>query len=145
MGGKTTTSTNTVKIPQEVLDRYNAVNTQAAQVAQNPFQKYGQTPEDFVAQFNPQQNKGVAGLNAVADSGPVYNTVANYFNPYTKNVADTTRAQMEQANEQAQSGALGNAISYGAFGGDRAGVAAANLANQQGLARGSTMANIYNQ
>jgi protein-disulfide isomerase-like protein with CxxC motif len=67
------------------------------------------------------------------------------MSPYIKDVADTTRAQMEQAQEQAQSGALGTAVSSGAFGGDRAGVAAANLSNQQNLAMGSTMANIYNQ
>lgn len=145
MGGKTTTSTNKVTIPQDVLDRYNAVNAQAQQVAQNPFQKYGTKPEDFVAQFNEQQLKGVQGINAVAGMGPVYENVDKYMSPYIKNVADTTRAQMEQANEQAQSGALGTAVQSGAFGGDRAGVAAANLANQQNLAMGSTMANIYNQ
>lgn len=145
MGGKTTTSTNKVTIPQDVLDRYNAVNAQAQQVAQNPFQKYGTKPEEFVAQFNEQQLKGVQGINDVAGMGAVYENVDKYLNPYIKNVADTTRAQIEQANEQAQSGALGTAVQSGAFGGDRAGVAAANLANQQNLAMGSTMANIYNQ
>lgn len=145
MGGKTTTSTNQVTIPQDVLDRYNAVNTQAEKVAENPFQKYGTNQEDFVAQFNEQQNKGIQGINDVAGMGAVYENVDKYLNPYTKNVADTTRAQMEQANEQAQSGALGTAVSSGAFGGDRAGVAAANLANQNQMAMGSTMANIYNQ
>lgn len=145
MGGKTTTSTNQVTIPQDVLDRYNAINAQAAKVAENPFQKYGTKPEDFVAQFNEQQLKGVQGINDVAGMGPVYENIDKYLNPYTKNVADTTRAQMEQAQEQAQSGALGTAVQSGAFGGDRAGVAAANLANQNQMAMGSTMANIYNQ
>ncbi|RLT22253.1 MAG: hypothetical protein DWI30_06330 [Chloroflexi bacterium] len=145
MGGKTTTSTNKVTIPKEVLDRYNAVNARAEQAASQPFQKYGTTQEDFVAQFNEQQLKGIQGINDVAGMGAVYENVDKYLNPYTKNVADTTRAQMEQANEQAQSGALGTAVQSGAFGGDRAGVAAANLSNQQDLAMGSTMANIYNQ
>ena len=161
MGGKTTTSTNQVTIPQEVLDRYNAVNAQASQAAQNPFQKYGTTAEDFVAQFNNQQMKGVSGINKVvgdykpymskatsatqAGMGPAYKGIDDYMSPYIKDVADTTRAQMEQAQEQAQSGALGTAVQSGAFGGDRAGVAAANLANQNQMAMGSTMANIYNQ
>jgi hypothetical protein len=145
MGGKTTTSTNKVEIPKEVLDRYNAVNAQASKVAQNPFQQYGTQASDFVAQFNPQQFQGIDTINQVAGMGPAYESVDKYMNPYIKNVADTTRAQMEQANEQAQSGALGTAIQSGAFGGDRAGVAAANLANQQNLAMGSTMANIYGQ
>jgi hypothetical protein len=145
MGGKTTTSTNKVEIPKEVLARYNAVNAQAAKVAQNPFQQYGTQASDFVAQFNDQQLQGVEGINRVAGMGAAYENVDKYLNPYIQNVADTTRAQMEQANEQAQSGALGTAIQSGAFGGDRAGVAAANLANQQNLAMGSTMANIYGQ
>jgi len=145
MGGKTTTSTNTVTIPKEVMDRYNAINTKAEGISNNPFQKYGTDASDFVAQMNEQQQKGISGLNAIASSGPSYNTVQNYLNPYLTNVADTTRKQMEQANEQAQSGALGTAAQSGAFGGDRAGVAAANLANQQNMAMGSTMANIYSQ
>ena len=145
MGGKTTTSTNTVTIPKEVMDRYNAINSRAEGISNNPFQKYGTQANDFVAQMNEQQKMGISGLNRIAESGPSYNTVEKYLNPYITNVADTTRKQMEQANEQAQSGALGNAAISGAFGGDRAGVAAANLANQQGLSMGSTMANIYSQ
>jgi len=145
MGGKTTTSTNTVTIPKEVMDQYNAINAKAGTIAETPFKKYGTQASDFVAQMNEQQQKGISGLNAIAESGPSYNTVQNYLNPYLTNVADTTRKQMEQANEQAQSGALGTAAQSGAFGGDRAGVAAANLANQQNMAMGSTMANIYSQ
>ena len=145
MGGKTTTSTNTVTIPKEVMDRYNAINTKAESISNTPFQKYGDQASDFVAQMNEQQKMGISGLNKIAESGPSYNTVQNYLNPYLTNVADTTRKQMEQANEQAQSGALGTAAQSGAFGGDRAGVAAANLANQQNMAMGSTMANIYSQ
>ncbi len=145
MGGKTTTSTNTVTIPKEVMDQYKAINAKAGTIAETPFKKYGTQASDFVAQMNEQQQKGISGLNAIAESGPSYNTVQNYLNPYLTNVADTTRKQMEQANEQAQSGALGTAAQSGAFGGDRAGVAAANLANQQNMAMGSTMANIYSQ
>jgi hypothetical protein len=40
MGGKSTTSTQTVKIPPEVMARYNAVNERAEEVAKQPFQKY---------------------------------------------------------------------------------------------------------
>jgi hypothetical protein len=54
-------------------------------------------------------------------------------------------ARMRQEQEQAQSGALGTAISSGAFGGDRAGIAAANLAQQQGMATGATLAGLNAQ
>jgi hypothetical protein len=164
VGGKTSTTTSQVKIPQEVLDRYNAVNLQAAEVAKNPFKQYGTTAEDFVAQINQQQGAGIANVNAAAGMAQPYidaatgATVAGmgsvnpsdldvdkYMNPFQQQVIDATMKQMGQANQQAQSGALGTAVSSGAFGGDRAGIAAANLANQQGMAMGSTLAGLNAQ
>ena len=164
MGGKTSTSTSRVEIPPEVLARYNAVNTQAENVAQNPFQQYGTQASDFVAQLNEQQGLGIQGINAAAGSAQPYFNAATgmtaaasgaanageldinrFMSPYVQNVAETTAALMGQQNQQAQSGALGTAASSGAFGGDRAGIAAANLNQQQNLAMGNTLSNIYNQ
>ena len=161
MGGKTSTTTSQVKIPQEVLDRYNAVNLNAEAVAKNPFQKYGTTAEDFVAPINEQQLSGISNVNAAAGSyqpflagatgatvsgmDPAYAGIDNYMSPYVKNVADTTGAMMRQQFEQAQSGNLGTAASSGAFGGDRAGIAAANLQQQNQMAYGKTMADVMNQ
>ena len=67
------------------------------------------------------------------------------MNPYTQDVTQQESALMNQQNQTAQSGQLGTAISSGAFGGDRAGVAAANLAGQQSLAYGNAMAPILQQ
>jgi hypothetical protein len=161
MGKKNSTSTSQVTVPPEVLARYNAVNAKAEAAASTPFQKYGTQPSDFVAQMNAQQNAGIADINATAGSyqpymdkataattagmGPAYAGIQNYMSPYIQNVADTTGAMLRQSNEQAQSGALGAAASSGAFGGDRAGVAAANLNQQNQMAYGKTMADIYNQ
>lgn len=146
------------------MARYNAVNTRAEEVASKPFQKYGTEASDFVAQINQQQQQGIQNVNAAAGSYQPYidaatgATVAGmdqanageldinkYMSPYIQNVADTTGAMLAQENERAQSGNLGTAISSGAFGGDRAGIAAANLSQQQNLAYGKTMADIYNQ
>ena len=55
MGGKSSTSTSTVQIPPEVLARYNAVNAQAQNVSQTPFQPYSFDPSAFVAPFTPTQ------------------------------------------------------------------------------------------
>ena len=164
MGGKTSTTTQQVQIPQEVLDRYNAVNARAESVAANPFQIYSNDPSKFVAQLNQQQLTGIGNVNAAAGAYQPYLGEATdatrsgmasvmpgqleidkYMNPYQQQVIDATMKQMGQANEQAQSGALGTAISSGAFGGDRAGIAAANLANQQGLSMGSTLAGLNAQ
>ena len=161
MGGKHSTSTSKVSVPPEVLARYNAINTRAEGVAATPFERYGNQASDFVAQMNAQQNAGISDINATAGSyrpymsaatdatnagmGPAYQGINNYMSPYIKNVADTTGAMMRQQFEQAQSGNLGNAISSGAFGGDRAGIAAANLQQQNQMGYGKTMADIYNQ
>lgn len=161
MGGKKSTTTQNVTIPAEVMARYSAVNKQAAETAQRPFQKYGTTAADFVAQINPQQTAGIDAVNAAAGSykpfmeagagatmagmGPAYEGIQNYMSPYIKNVADTTGAMMRQQQEQAQSGALGTAAMSGAFGGDRAGIAAANLQQQNQMGYGKTMADIMNQ
>ncbi|MBV5346583.1 MAG: hypothetical protein JZU63_14300, partial [Rhodoferax sp.] len=99
------------------------------------------TAADYVAQLNPQQFAGFNDINATAGSyqpymtqatqatqagmGPAYEGIDRYMSPYIKNVADTTGALMRQQFEQAQSGALGTAAQSGAFGGDRAGIAAA--------------------
>jgi hypothetical protein len=161
MGGKKATTTSQVTIPPEVLARYNAVNQRAETAAAKPFQAFGNTAADYVAQLNPQQFAGFNDINATAGSyqpymtqatqatqagmGPAYEGIDRYMSPYVKNVADTTGAYMRQQQEQAQSGALGTAASSGAFGGDRAGIAAANLQQQNQMGYGKTMADIMNQ
>lgn len=164
MGGKTSTTTQQVSIPKEVMDRYNAINARAEEVASRPFQIYSTDPSAFVAQLNQQQLTGIGNVNAAAGSYQPYLAsatdatkagmasvmpgeleIGKYMNPYQKDVIDATMARMRQEQEQAQSGALGTAISSGAFGGDRAGIAAANLAQQQGMATGQTLAGLNAQ
>ena len=161
MGGKKATTTSSVSIPPEVLERYNSVNQQALAAAATPYQAFGKTAADYVAQMNAQQGAGISDINATAGSyqpymtqatsatqagmGPASEGIDRYMSPYIKNVADTTGAYMRQQQEQAQSGALGTAISSGAFGGDRAGIAAANLQQQNQMGYGKTMADIMNQ
>jgi hypothetical protein len=161
MGGKKATTTSKVTIPPEVLERYNAVNKQAEEAAKTPYEAFGNTASDYVAQLNARQYSGFDDINTTAGSyqpyldaagnattsgmGPAYEGIDRYMSPYIKNVADTTGALLKQQYEQAQSGALGTAASSGAFGGDRAGIAAANIQQQNQLGYGKTMADIYNQ
>ena len=72
MGGKSSTSTSTVQIPPEVLARYNAVNAQAQNVSQTPFQPYSFDPSAFVAPFTPTQMAGLAGTNYYAGAAQPY-------------------------------------------------------------------------
>lgn len=166
MGGKTQTSQSQVTIPSEVLARYNSVNAQAQNVAQTPFQAYSQNPNAFVAPLNATQNAGVATTNQYAQAAQPYmgqaaamtaagsgaanaapinaQSIDQYLSPYLGSVLGSTEALQNQSNQQQMEGQLGNAITSGAFGGDRAGIAAANLAQQQQLANSSTIANIAN-
>jgi len=70
---------------------------------------------------------------------------AQYMNPYTQAVADTTYQALRQQQQQEMQGATANAIRSGAFGGDRSGLVAANLARQQQLGTAQAMAPIYQQ
>lgn len=164
MGGKTQTSTSTVQIPPEVLARYNAVNARAENVAQTPFQAYSSDPNAFVAPMTGTQQQAIGQIGQASTMAqPYFQTgaaatmagmgpanlgeldVQKYMNPYIQNVAKSTSDLMGQQFGQQMSGQLGNAIQAGAGWGDRSGIAAANLAQQQQLAYGKTMADIFNQ
>lgn len=71
--------------------------------------------------------------------------INQYMSPYLGSVLQGTAAMQNQLNQQAMAGQTGNAIRQGAFGGDRAGIAAANLAQQQQLANAKTFSDIINQ
>ena len=162
MGGKTSQSTQSVSIPPEVLARYNAVNTRAEQVAQRPFQQYtGQ----FVAPLTGTQQAGIQGTTSGAnlaqpffgagtglamagaqDVGPLtQGQIAYYENPYIESVARPTYQALRQQQQEEMMGQTANAIRAGAFGGDRAGLVAANLARQQQLGPAQALAPIYAQ
>ena len=161
-GGKGGSSTQTVQIPPEVLARYNAVNAQAQQIAginpctgqpNTPFKCYSTTACGFVAGINQTQQSGINNIvgsqNAAA---PSFQTALNltqgaagainpnalctqkYMNPYIQCVVGSSSRLLQQQQAQQMAGQTGNAIRSGAFGGDRAGIAAANLAGQQNLA-----------
>lgn len=85
---------------------------------------------------------GAQGVNPEQLGGQQIN---RYMSPYLANVLQGTAALQNQMNQQAMSGQTGNAIRQGAFGGDRAGIAAANLAQQQQLASNKIFSDILNQ
>ena len=166
MGGKTGTTTSSVAIPPEVLARYNDVNAQAQATAGTPFQQYSTDPNAFVAPLNEQQNAGINNINQQANAAqPGYQAamagtanaaqgfnaqnyqqgVQAYMNPYLQNAMGSTAAYLQNQNQQQQNQLQGNAISSGAFGGDRGNVAQAALMGQQNLAMGQTLGQMANQ
>lgn len=257
MGGKTSTSSQTVSVPPEVLARYNAVNARAEDAASQKFKQYSSDPNAFVAPLTQAQQQGISqSMAASGQAQPYYGQATNqllgaqqaasgyygsaaeniaggqdvgslmaqkslaslgqasqaasplqqnaanvyqqaymgaqpfqnqaagayqqayagaqpyqdtatslglsgarqispgaltgqqinqYMSPYLSNVVGAQAALLNQQNQQQQAGQMGQAIRQGAFGGDRAGIAAANLAQQQNLANSQIYSNLLNQ
>jgi len=161
-GGKTTTSTQSVQIPPEVLARYNAVNARAENVANQPFMQY---PGQFVAGLTPTQQAGVQGTSAAAGLaqpffgagagmtlqgsqavGPLTRSQIGYYqDPYTEAVVQPTLAALRQQQGMERAQQQTQAIRSGAFGGDRSGIERANLARQQALGTAQAIAPLYSQ
>lgn len=88
----------------------------------------------------------IAASGAAADAAPITGqTIGQYMDPYLSSVVGNTAALQNQQNQQAMAGQTGNAIRQGAFGGDRAGIAAANLQGQQNLATGNLLSGLLSQ
>ena len=64
------------------------------------------------------------------------------MNPYQQQVVNATEAEINNQNQQQAASLQGNAISAGAFGGDRAGVAQSALAGQQDIANNAVLAGL---
>jgi hypothetical protein len=87
---------------------------------------------------------GTAGITGAA-AGLTPSSVAQWESPYTQSVVNSTQNEFNNQNAQQQSQVAGNAISSGAFGGDRAAVASALTAQQQQLAQAPVIAGLENQ
>lgn len=147
--------------PPDVLAQYQALMGQVGNVASQPLQQY-QGP--LVAPFNATQNQafnqinnstglaqpaiqggeGLVAASAAPITPDVTNTTESFMDPYLQTAVGNTEKQFQNQNEQQQEQLTGQAIGAGAYGGDRAGVAAAELANQQDLAEGQTISGMEN-
>lgn len=153
--GSATTTTATQPNPQ-AMAQYETLLSQAQNVANTPYQAYG---GEGVAGVNPEQYSGISGINSYANAAqPAIQTaegmataaaspitaaqIQNYENPYTQQVVDSTQAQFNNENAQQNQGVISNAAAQGALGGNRVGVAEANLANQQQLAQAPVIAGL---
>jgi len=128
-------------------------------VSNTPYNPYG---GELVAGVNPQQTQGIANINNYANFAQPYmgtalqyaqnaaqpitqQQIQQYMSPYTQNVVQATQNQFNNQNAQAQEGLKANAIRQGALGGNRVGIASAELSNQQNLAQAPVIANLMNQ
>ena len=160
MGSKgSATTKQSFSLPPEFQQAYKKSIDMATAATSQPYQAYqGQ----LVAGLNPTQLQGISNVNAAqgmalpaigrgmqlterAAQGITPELYNQFYSPYVRDVADTTFANMMESAAQQRSGLKGGAIQAGAFGGDRAGIAQAEMARQQQLGLGQTMSGIYNQ
>lgn len=161
MGGKNQTtnssssSTYTPTGASQLQDIWDKVQSAAS----TPYQAYtGQQ----VAGLDPTQLQGVSNVNSsIGSAQPLFNqaiqygqqgaapidqsAIDRYQSPYTNSVINATQANFNEDNAQQQQQLLGNAAMKGALGGDRSGVAQAELARQQQLAQAPVIAGLQNQ
>jgi hypothetical protein len=71
--------------------------------------------------------------------------INQYLNPYMSQVVNATQAQFNNQNSQQANQLAGNAVSAGAYGGDREALAQSSLANQQQLAQAPVIAGLESQ
>lgn len=152
------TTTSTTAPNAQAMQAYQDLLSRAGGVSQTPYTPYG---GEFVAPVNAQQQTGVNAINQNAGFAQPYiqqaagyanqaaapitgAQIAGYQSPYTQQVVQATEAQFNNQNAQQQSALTGNAAAQGALGGDRVGVAQANLAGQQSLAQAPVIAGLYN-
>lgn len=160
MGSKgSNTTSSSFKPPAEFMKAYKEALGMAREATSQPYQQYqGQ----LVAGLTPSQTQGIANVNAAqgmalpaiqqgmkytnqAAQGVTPELYQRFYSPYTKDVANTTFANLMESQAQQQSNLKGGAIQAGAFGGDRGGIAQSEMARQQQLANAMAMSNIYNQ
>lgn len=88
-----------------------------------------------------------AGSRGIMDAAGSFTpqSIAPWMSPYTESVVDATRRQFGHSNEQQRQGVVGNAISRGAWGGDRSAVAEAILAGEQQMAQAPVLAGLMDR
>lgn len=151
----------------QYLGSQNAAGIDAASGAINPgaFNGFsGYTTNPFAGNvaaaanaLNPQAVQQYRGVVQNPYVGSVYSAMGGigtgainqgtqeFLNPFLSNVVGATQANINENNAQQQQQVVGNALSSGAFGGDRQAVAQSELARQQDLASQQTIANLENQ
>lgn len=158
--GSVQTTSNTTSAPDATAAAaYRDVLQRAQTAANTPYQAYG---GQQVADLNSTQQSAFNTINgaqgayqpflnsasgyATAGASPITSAdLARYQNPYQQQVIDATMANINENNGQQRTALTGNAISQGAFGGDRAGIAQAELARQQNLTSNATFAGLNSQ
>lgn len=133
IGASTTPLSSSIPTP------YNA----AISSGQLPSQALGATTAASGPAIGNATAAGQAGITGAAGS-LTPGSVQQWMSPYTSDVVNATQAEFNNQNAQEGSSLAGNAISSGAWGGDRAQVAQGIAAGQEQLAQAPQIASLEN-
>ena len=158
-GGLAPAQQQTVQASPEAIGWYQQSMARAQQAASQPFQQFGTTPQQFVAQLTPTQTgaiQNISGTQGMAQPyyqaatgvtagalNPAYNTVGNYMNPFMGQVVNPVQQAVRQQQGQQLAQQQADAIRGGAFGGERAQLQRAQLMGQQNLGLGQALSPLY--
>lgn len=157
--GATNTTTTTSAPPPEIMDAYRRVMERAEGVANTGYTAYKDAPLTTGLSNSQNQAAGVYGnvaewvsphfANAAGFAQPNEfsgDAIAKFMSPYTQNVIDTTMGNIRRENQIQASNLTSQGIKSGnAFGGDRLGLAQAELARGQAMSRDSTIAGLHDR
>ena len=167
-GGGTNTTVQSNAPPQQFIDAYSQAVGNASNVASTPYTPY---PGNIVAPMSPDQTGAIGTVESAqgiaapfinnaaqhldAATAPIWNdpnvqhfspdTVRQYESPYTNDVVNATAAEFQNQNDISNQRVVGDAISHGAWGGDRSAVAQAINEGQNTRAQAPVLAGLRNQ
>lgn len=159
-GGLAPAQQQTIQASPEAMGWYRQAMQLGQQAASRPYQQFGTTAQDFVAQLTPAQQQAIGGLGGIAQATQPYAALApqmaaqagmtnaaqvagGYMNPYMEQVVSPVRQALEQQQGQQLAQQQAEAIRGGAFGGERAGLQRQLLRGQQQLGMGQALSPLY--
>jgi len=159
-GNLTPQQQQTTTASPQAIGWYQDAMAKAQQAAATPWQNYSTDPAAFVAQLNSQQQaaqQGIAGqaaatapfaqmgagMQAAAGLGNAAQMAGSYMSPFMQQVVSPVQQALQQQQGQQLAQQQADAISGGAFGGERAGLQRATLQGQQELAMGQALSPLY--
>ena len=143
---------NQVGLGQQLGSQYNQNATNTLNAAYSELTPQVRQQESAVnAALGQGQNYLTQATNLAGNAAaPVYaqqfsqDALSQYMNPYMNQVVQGTLAPLRQQQQMEQQGLIGNQITQGAFGGERADLARAALQGQQDIATGNVLGNLLN-
>lgn len=159
-GGLAPAQQQTIQASPEAMGWYRQAMQLGQQAVSRPYQQFGTTAQDFVAQLTPAQQQAIGGLGGLAAATQPYAAMApqmaaqagttsaadlsaSYMNPYMQQVVNPVQQALQQKQGQQLAQQQAEAIRGGAFGGERSGIQRQMLRGQQQLGMGQALSPLY--